>query len=101
MNLNKSAISALVGVALLAVPIAAAARTHEDRHNHGRAAASNYYRQEIGPRANYAPQVAANDWRWRDGDGWRNGYRNYYRPAVGANCPIAAPSNAYPSNAYP
>src|SRR5271167_881029 len=101
MKANKSVISALLGVALLAVPITAAARTHDDRHNRGPVPAYNSYRHAVAPRVNFAPRAAANDRRWRDGDGWRDGYRDNYRPVAAPNCPIAPPYNVYPNNYRP
>jgi hypothetical protein len=101
MKANKSVISALLGVALLAVPITAAARTHDDRHNRGPVPAYNSYRHAVAPRVNFAPRAAANDRRWRDGEGWRDGYRDNYRPVAAPNFPIAAPYNVYPNNYRP
>ena len=101
MKANKSVISALLSVALLAVPITAAAHPRDDGHNRGPAPAYHQapaYRPVVAPRANYAPRVAANnqlwmtptspivpvrdhdDWRWRDrDDGWKHQDRDDWR----------------------
>jgi hypothetical protein len=99
MKINRGVVSAMLGVTLLAMPITASA--HDYWRNRGAAPAYNSYRHALVPQANYAPRMAANDWRWRNGQAWRNGYRGGYAPAAAApNCPIAAPYNAYSNNNY-
>ncbi len=107
MKANKSVLSALLGVALLAVPITASARSHDDYRNRGPVAAYHNV-PAVAARANFAPRVAANDrlfmrptapmvrvparddWRWRDRD---------YRPVYTG--PVAAPYTPYVNNYGP
>jgi hypothetical protein len=104
MKVNRSVMSALLGVALLAMPITASA--HEDWRNRRPAPAYNSYRHEAA-RANFetrwAPRAAANNVRWRDArdaEGWRDSYyRHHEVPAMAANCPIAPSYNTY-ANPY-
>jgi len=106
MKARKNLMSALLGAALLAMPITAAAHPRDGGHNRGPAPAYHQmpaFRPAVAPRANFradvAPRVAANnrmwmaprtpivpihdhdDWRWRDrdGDGWRQHERNEWR----------------------
>jgi len=123
MKARKNLLSALLGAALLAMPITAPAYPHDGGHNRGSAPA--YHQASASrpafARQNFAPPVVANnrtwvapaspivpihdhdDWRWRDrdGDGWRHHRdrddwrwrNNYYRDRE--NCRIAPPSNPY------
>jgi hypothetical protein len=108
MKANKSLMSALLGVALLAMPIAASA--HDDWRNRAPAPAYNQVatnnRLWATPTAPLARVRDRNTWRWRDRDGagWRNlnySNRNDYRPVARADCPVAAPYNRYPNNYRP
>lgn len=101
MKLNKGVISAMLGFALLAVPLTASA--HDYWRNRAPEPAYNSYRQAFAPRANFGTnpgqRFAANDWQWRDH--WRNAYRGNYGPSVAPNCPVAAPYNQYPNSYQP
>ena len=99
MKARKNLMSALLGAALLAMPITAAAHPHDGGHNRAPAPAFHpapaapAYRQMVEPRANFAPRIVAynrtwmapaspivpihdhDDWRrWRDrdDDGWKH-----------------------------
>lgn len=90
MKANKSLLSALVGVALLAMPITASA--HEHNYNRGNTpayhAAPAFHGVAV-PRANFRPQVAVNNRVWM-------------RPiAPVAHYPVAPAYNPYAYNYGP
>jgi hypothetical protein len=96
MKANKNLISAFLGVALLAMPITAAAGAPE--HTGDRLivpALAQTYATRVNPRTNlmlihdrddwgrHHRWRDRDDWRWHDRDGWRwrNSWRNrYYAP---------------------
>jgi hypothetical protein len=118
MKANKSVISALLGVALLAMPITASARTHDDGRNRGSGPAYHKmptYRSVVGPRANFGtnfrtnltPRVVANNRLWSTAPIAPLRDRDYYRPVERYDGPIAPAYNPYPNsygpypNSYP
>jgi hypothetical protein len=115
MKANKSVMSALLGAALLALPITASA--HEDWRN--RAPAQTYHQMQVyqpmvAPRAtlrpNLAPRIALNDRRWvapaapllpvREREDWRWRHQEIDRPVVREHCAVAPPYNPYQYNNY-
>jgi hypothetical protein len=89
MKATKNLMSALLGAALLAMPITAAARSHDGGHNRGPAPAYHQmpaFRPAVAPRVNVAPRSPIvqvhdrDDWRWRDrDDGWKHRDRDDWR----------------------
>ena len=92
MKSKVSLMAAIVGLAMLATPIAAAAKDH--RYDYVRAQ---------GPRSTWAAPVPAlrpvHEWHdrgWHDGDGYRGYGRRGYYPAPVYTAPVyAAPAPAY------
>lgn len=103
MKANKGVLSALLGLALLAVPITASARARDDVRNRGPVPA--YHKVPVvAPRTNFAPR-AANDHLWMRPatpivrvparEDWRYRDRDNDRPVYSG--PIAVPYNSYPN----
>jgi hypothetical protein len=106
MKANKSVLSALLGVALLAVPLTASA--HEDIRN--RAPVPAYHKVVVAPKTNFTPRVADNHQMWmkpkgpavrlpeRHDERWD--HRDDYRPAPRYVAPVA-PYNPYVNSYRP
>ena len=112
MKINRGVISAVLGFALLAVPITASAHTRDNARYRGRVAAFRHmeaFRPAFAPRANFAGREAGlgRFWTAQNAPLATAPYRGYYgtaanyAPVAGANCPIPQAYNSYPSNYYP